>query len=705
MNPPRVASPLRIVRRGPANLAAPTNPPAIVRASALGFAGAREEDRLHWLGAFRRLLDALDAPLQVVIQSRPGRGAETASTATATTAATPAATAATAPGPPPLTDHTALRAADVEFAERLARSDSSIQRDVLLVAQKDDAVRVHDLLRDLGVSAAEHPTPDPPCGEEQRDAFLDVHGWHRTWFLNRFPGIELEPAWLIDLLPNCVRADLAWNAVPLPTAWMIQHLQRRLAGLRATHLAGAGSDVHVDGALPAAEKLQRSLAASEERAFRVSLYLTISASTQADLTAAATRVEQAARGVLATIQPLTFEMAAGRISTLPLGHDPLARHHVLDTSALATLFPWRDAELRHERGLVLGSSRAAGTPVMIDPFDQRLYANANIGVFGHSGAGKTFLLSSLALGAYASGSQVFVLDPEHEYGGLAKALGGEDVQLALGSGHALNVLPVLTNDDQNQPDESALGPAVADAVDLVAMLAGALDEAERAAVEHATRSAYAGEPEPLLKHVAQRLAPGRTKAVLDRWVEGSLGAMFSRPTNVNLDADFVVFGMREMRDELVAPVHFLLAEALWSRIKGRGRRRLLLIDELGLLFEDPILRRFVVALARRIRKYDGSLAFATQNPGDLLASEAGAVVATNPSIHFFGAARPGEAARLQHAFQLSPAQRALVETARRGEFLLAAGPERLPLRVIAPDWQAQLVDRARREPTGSRAPP
>jgi type IV secretory pathway VirB4 component len=163
--------------------------------------------------------------------------------------------------------------------------------------------------------------------------------------------------------------------------------------------------------------------------------------------------------------------------------------------------------------------------------------------------------------------------------------------------------------------------------------------------------------------------------------------------------------MREMRDELVAPVHFLLAEALWSRIKGRGRRRLLLIDELGLLFEDPILRRFVVALARRIRKYDGSLVFATQNPGDLLASEAGAVVATNPSIHFFGAARPGEAGRLQQAFQLSPAQRSLVETARRGEFLLAAGSERLPLRVMAPDWQVELLDRVRGRRVPGRDPP
>ena len=154
----------------------------------------------------------------------------------------------------------------------------------------------------------------------------------------------------------------------------------------------------------------------------------------------------------------------------------------------------------------------------------------------------------------------------------------------------------------------------------------------------------------------------------------------------------IVFGMRELREEMVGPVHFLLAEALWRRFRDRTRRRLLLVDELGLLFEDPTMRRFVVRLARRIRKYDGSLVFATQNAGDLLGSEAGLVVATNPAIRFFGAQRPGEAQKLQRAFQLSDSQRQGLETARRGEFLLAAGHRRLPVQIQAELWQQEIIE-------------
>ena len=387
-------------------------------------------------------------------------------------------------------------------------------------------------------------------------------------------------------------------------------------------------------------------------------------------------------------------MTAARLATLPFGIDTLGRARVLDTSSLCTLFPWLDPDLQQPGGLLIGTSRATGCPVLLDPFDQTRYANANIGVFGHSGAGKTFLMSTLALGAHATGAQIFVLDPEHEYGGLAPALDGVSVRLALGSGHALNVLEL----PDGLRSESQIGPAVADTVDLVSVICGGLDEADRVDVEEAARAAYTEEEAPLLRDVAARLKSPRPALILRRWVGGSLGAMFSAPTNVDLDAPMVVFGMRELREELVAPVHFLLARALWNRIKSRGRRRLLVVDELGLLFEDLTIRRFVVSLARRIRKYEGALVFATQNPGDLLSSDAGAVVATNPAIHFFGATRPGEAARLQEAFHLSATQRAGIEAARRGQFLLAAGPERVAVSVRSSPWQTEVMTQGRDPP-------
>jgi hypothetical protein len=78
------------------------------------------------------------------------------------------------------------------------------------------------------------------------------------------------------------------------------------------------------------------------------------------------------------------------------------------------------------------------------------------------------------------------------------------------------------------------------------------------------------------------------------------------------------------------------------------------------------------------------------------------VVATNPAVVFFGAQRPGEAAKLQEAFHLSARQRAFLETSRRGDFLLAAGSDRLAVQVQAPLWQEEAMRTAR---ASTRPPP
>jgi hypothetical protein len=521
--------------------------------------------------------------------------------------------------------------------------------------------------------------------------------------VDRLPGTELEAGWLFRLLPPGLRLSLSWHVTPLPVAWIVDYLQRQLINMRATRQLDrdAGSpDPFLAGAVPNAEDLQRRLASSQDKAFHVSVYITLTSATLDELVAGAVRVESAARAVLCQLQPCTLRMLDGYLATQPLGVDRLRRQRVLDTSALVTFFPWLEPDLQQPGGLVIGRNIATGSPVLVDPFDQRRYPNANIGVFGHSGAGKTYLLSALALGALGRGIQVYVIDPEHEYGGMAKHLGGVDVRLALGSRHALNVLDLRPSDSR---DEAWLGPAAADAVDLCSTICGGLDEAGRALMESAVRAAYEHLEQPVLSDVAARLPKrSRVATILQRWVHGSLGQMFSSPTNIDLEAPIVTFGMRELREEMVAPVHFLLAEALWTRIKRKDHRRMLIIDELGLLFEDPTIRRFVVSLARRIRKYDGSLVFATQNPGDLLSSDQGTVVATNPAVVFFGAQRPGEAAKLEETFHLSARQRSFLEAGHRGDFLVAAGAERLAVQVQAPPWQEEVMRQGRQ---AARPPP
>jgi len=676
---------LRVIPRAPATRLWPSAEIAVIKTGSLGFEGAGEADRARWISSFRRLLDGLDSPLQILIEVAPGAGDESSASVTPQ-------------------DFDEMRGADLAFVDRLAQSTSAHRFATFLITSKAQSRRIEPALHELGVQPEVAATRMHACfGKELAGRYEHAAGHSRTWYVDRLPGSDLEAGWLYRLLPPGLNLRLSWHITPLPVAWIVDYLQRQLINMRASRLVeqdAMSPDPHLAGALPNAEDLQRRLASSQDKAFHVAVYLTLTAATVGKLEAGATQVEAAARAVLCRLQSCTFRMLDGHLATLPIALDRLGRKRVLDTSSLVTFFPWLETDLQTSGGLVLGRNTATGAPILIDPFDQRRYSNANIGVFGHSGAGKTYLLSSIALGALGRGIQVYVIDPEHEYGALARQVGGVDVQLALGSGHSLNVLDLRPS---NRRDEGWIGPASADAVDLCATICGGLDEAERAVLERAVRAAYRDIDQPVLRDVACRLPAGsRVAAILQRWVHGSLGEMFSSATNVDLESPIVTFGMRELRDEMVAPVHFLLAEALWARIKRKDRRRMLVVDELGLLFEDATIRRFVVSLARRIRKYDGALVFATQNPGDLLSSDQGTVVATNPAVVFFGAQRPGEAAKLQETFHLSTRQRAFLESARRGDFLVAAGADRVAVQVQAPPWQEEAMRVAR---AAARPPP
>jgi type IV secretory pathway VirB4 component len=220
-------------------------------------------------------------------------------------------------------------------------------------------------------------------------------------------------------------------------------------------------------------------------------------------------------------------------------------------------------------------------------------------------------------------------------------------------------------------------------------MCGSMGEDDRVDVDealHAVLQRGDGTLSDVRSWMEQRARAPRVSRALRRWTEGPVGALFSRPTNVKVDADFVAFGLRDLKEEMLPVAYFLIAQWIWARVRSIPRPRRILFDEVGLLFEYPLVRRFLVRLARRLRKYQGSLCLVTQNAGDLLGSDQGLVLATNPSTLVLGAQRHAEAVRLQRAFGLTDGQTDFLANARRGEFLMLAGETRQRLKVVVPPW-------------------
>ena len=529
---------------------------------------------------------------------------------------------------------------------------------------------------------------------------VEINGrYYASFVVNRYPGEEVEPGWLLPLLSFKGELHAGIHIVPLETDRMLTLLHHRIRDLRANDIASLESgsvDRTALGTLPDALTVHQALARNEEKAFAVSFYLTIGAENPVELHSQAEALRASCRRMmLQTVQPY-FEMRQALLSSWPLGTDLLGREHILHTSALTTMMPWLQEDLADADGHYWGYNKETGGLCVFDPFDAERFSNANIAVLAHSGAGKSYAAASVVLSGHTRGIGAIVIDPEAEYGGMIRSLGGTYLHLAAGSGHAINALdPLLFAVESDEPADQ-----LSDVLDLIGLMCGKLDEVERAHVEAITRSVIANaERTPVLGDIWRQLdraQPGsRVSTILRRWVTGDLGRLFSAPTNVDLGADIVGFNLRDLSEELIPPSCLLLANWLWTALRRDRRPRHLLIDEVGLLLEHEPIRRFLIRLARRIRKYGGSLILVSQNPGDFFETKDGAVLATNPSILLLGSQKHSEAIKLQKAFNLTERQVNYLETAERGDFLLVAGPNRVPVHVMVPPWMDELIVRSR----------
>jgi hypothetical protein len=710
-------------------------PRAIVATSSLNFQGLAPEQQSRSVQAFRDLLHAQSGPLQVYLRIRRVPAGDAREPERANFADTPAYYGALTRSfinahlqdTPVFQREIFIVLGPVDAGRQLLRSwlfrfdrsrdEPSIVASDLGTPLRRRAEALVEQLRRIGIKGqvlgddalsgllAElygHRRADGGELEPQRHAYahradnVEINGrQYLSFVVNRYPGEEVEPGWLLPLLSFKGELHVSLHILPLDTDRMLTMLHHRIRDLRADDMANLESG-EVDRTsmrtLPEALAVHQALARNEEKAFAVSFYLTIGADDPVELRSQAEALRASCRRMmLQTVQPF-FEMRQGLVSSWPLGMDLLGREHILHTSAVTTMMPWLQEDLADADGHYWGYNKETGGLCVFDPFDEARFSNANIAVLAHSGAGKSYAAASVVLSGYTRGIGAIVLDPEAEYGGMIRALGGTYLHLAAGAGHAINALdPLLVVADADEPADQ-----LSDVLDLIGLMCGRLDEVERAQIAAITRSVISdGRQTPVLGDIWRQLDlshPGsRAGTILYRWVTGELGQLFSAPTSVDLGAAIVGFNLRDLSEELIAPSYLLLANWLWTELRRDRRPRHLLIDEAGLLLEHEPIRRFLIRLARRIRKYGGSLILVSQNPGDFFETKDGAVLATNPSILLLGSLKHSEAAKLQRAFNLTEPQVNYLETAQRGDFLLVAGPNRVPVHIMAPPWMDELI--------------
>jgi conjugal transfer ATP-binding protein TraC len=544
------------------------------------------------------------------------------------------------------------------------------------------------------------------------------HQYCRTLAVTGYPR-TVSPGWLAPLVDFEEPLEISLHLYPLETAQMVGALTRKMVQLHSSRLLAARggklADPEREVAYEDAEKLRDALQRGDEKVFSVSFYLLLRAGSLPALDDLTRRVEVTLAGMLAHSRVAVFEQDSGFRSCLPLGQDELRVFRNLDTSSLATTFPFSSSALTMERGVLYGIARHNHAPVIVDPFDESL-ENANMVIFAKSGAGKSYFTKLIALRNLLRDVDFLVIDPEDEYRAVCDAVGGQYLRLASTSTQHLNPfdLPPLISSDERDP----LAEQVASLVGLLQIMladrAESLSTDERALLDRAIYATYEANgitadptthsrPGPLLRDLHAtlgRMDGDRASALanrLRRYVDGSLAGLFAGPTNVALDRPFVVFNVQSLEPELRPIGIHLIASFVWNQVRRVRRPRLLIIDEAWSLLQYPEGGAFLASMARRARKYYLGLVTITQDVADFLGAEQGRTVLANASLKLLMKQDSATIDPVVAAFQLSPEERRFLLGAGKGEGLFFARGSHVALRIEASPAEHRLATTAPRE--------
>lgn len=529
--------------------------------------------------------------------------------------------------------------------------------------------------------------------------------YYRSFFVSGYPRY-VEPNWLEPLISFEHSLNISMYIYPSTSKNILDDLKRKIAEMEATIQTdmerGRALDPAVQVALDDAKSLQEQLVKGAERFFRLALYITVPAKDKEELNNISKLVESTLGSLSITARATTLQMVEGFNSTSPLDIDVLKLDHNMDTTSLATTFPFTTSELTSNEGIIYGINEHNGSLIIFDRFSLE---NANSVVFAKSGAGKSYMVKLEAVRYLMFGTQVIIIDPEHEYLKLCQAVGGQYIDFS--SNSAVNINPFELSSIA-EAGENELGRKILTLTGFLKLVLGQLDASQSAILDRALITTYRLKgitqdpktqqlPPPLMEDLYKVLVGMEDKNAqelayrLERFIKGSLAGIFSAQSNLHLNSSLIVFSVRDLADQLRPLAMYLILDYIWTKIRKDVQKRLLVVDEAWYMMQNEDSAEFLVGIAKRARKYYLGVTTITQDVEDFLAEDRGKAIISNSSIQVLLKQAPASIEKVAKVFNLSEGEKLLLLSAGVGQGLFFAGPTHVAMSVVASPEEHKLI--------------
>jgi len=529
--------------------------------------------------------------------------------------------------------------------------------------------------------------------------------FYRTLYVVGYPRY-VSPNWLYSLITFEHPLYISMYVYPTESKNVLEDLKRKIAEMEATIegdiKSGKVVDPTVQVALDDAFALQAELAKGAERFFQFGLYVTIPADNLEELNQITKEVDSVLSSLLIIARQATLEMEEGFKSTLPIFYDRLSVWRNMDTTSLATTFPFATASLTKNEGILYGINEHDGSLIIFDRFTLE---NANSVILGKSGGGKSFLVKLEASRLLMMGIDVIIVDPENEYEKLTKSMGGEFVVFSSFSQYKINPFELETTDAG--PDE--LSNKILDLHSLMKVIMGDLTPSQDALLDRALVLTYRekgitqdvetfkNEP-PLLEDLYKVFIGMETPEAkelsdrLEKFVSGSAAGIFNQRSNFDIKNPFTVFGIRDLEENLRPVAMYVVLDYIWNRVRRDPKKRVLIVDEAWYLIKQKDSGAYLHSFAKRARKYKLGLTTITQDVEDFLATDEGRAIITNSSLQIILKQSTAAVEIISKTFFLTGGERHFLLSAGIGEGLFFAGHSHVGFRVIASEEEKGLIE-------------
>lgn len=546
-----------------------------------------------------------------------------------------------------------------------------------------------------------------PASMRIEPRLIELNGKYlTTLFVVNYPRY-ISVGWFAPVINYNSPLDISMFFYTVKSEIILKQLKNKVGALEAQLMAdrekGAPRDPIRETALQDIEQLRDNLTQGTEKFFQFALYVTVYADTKEELEILTEKIESLFGSKLIYSKRALYQSEQGFNSCLPLGRDELQIGFNMNSSPVASSFPFISSELTSDDGILYGINRHNNSLVIFDRFSLQ---NPNSVVFATSGAGKSYAIKLEVLRSMMLGTDVMIIDPENEYKHLADSVSGAYIGISLNSQSKLNPfdLPKAISEDSSAAD--IIRSAVITLKGLMRLMLGELSHEEDSVIDRALLETYAkkditaesdlSQIEPPLMSDFQEVLSGMEGGDdlvlrLKKYTEGTFAGLFNSPTNIDVNNQLICFSVRDLEDELKPIAIYTIINYIWNIVRSELKKRILIIDEAWWLMQREDSAKFIFALVKRCRKYYLGVTTITQDVNDFLRSPYGQAIVTNSALQLLLKQSPASIDMIQKTFLLTEGEKYLLLEGNVGEGIFFAGDKHVAILVKASYTEDQVI--------------